>query len=239
MSRPSVKAWMTRSGTLSSAASPISAFRCSSEECTPPVDTSPIRCTRSAPRQRRAQRVVLASVPSRTAASIRARSCGTIAPAPRLRCPTSELPICPSGRPTASPFAVSVVCGCSAHSPSNTGVSASETAFPGPSGASPQPSSTTRQTRGDGHAAAAASTIAREVVGVEARAADQRAVDVGQRQQLGGVVGLARAAVEDPHRRRRPRRSRRPARGRTRSPPGPARAWRSCRCRSPRPARRR
>ena len=30
-------------------------------------------------------------------------------------------------------------------------------------------------------------------------AADQRAVDVGQREQLGGVVGLQRAAVEDPH----------------------------------------
>ena len=35
--------------------------------------------------------------------------------------PTSELPICPSGRPTASPDAFSVVCGYSRQSRSNTG----------------------------------------------------------------------------------------------------------------------
>ena len=170
---------------------------------------------------------------------MRARSCGTIAPAPRLRWPTSELPIWPSGSPTASPFAVSVVCGCSAHSRSNTGVSASATALPGPSGARPQPSSTTRQTAG---------TVIRgrglddraEVGRVEARAADERAVDVGQRQQLGRVVGLARAAVEDPHLLGRGLvEARRRARARTRPPPAPARASRSGRCRSPRSARRR
>ena len=32
-------------------------------------------------------------------------------PAPIVRWPTSELPICPSGRPTARPQAVSCVCG--------------------------------------------------------------------------------------------------------------------------------
>ena len=37
-----------------------------------------------------------------------------------------------------------------------------------------------------------------ERLGVQAGAAHQRAVDVGQRQQLGGVVGLDAAAVEDP-----------------------------------------
>ena len=36
-----------------------------------------------------------------------------------------------------------------------------------------------------------------EVGGVEAGAADEEAVDVGQLDQLGGVVGLDRAAVED------------------------------------------
>ena len=45
------------------------------------------------------------------AASIRVRSCLTTLPAPRLRWPTSELPIWPSGRPTALPQAVSVVVG--------------------------------------------------------------------------------------------------------------------------------
>ena len=148
VSRPSVNAWITRSGTLSSSAMRISAFRCSWDECTPPVETSPMRWTRSALVSALRSVSFSPSEPSSTALSIRARSCGTIAPAPRLRWPTSELPICPSGRPTASPFAVSVVCGCSSHSRSNTGVSASAIALPGPSGASPQPSSTTRQTDG-------------------------------------------------------------------------------------------
>ena len=43
-----------------------------------------------------------------TASSTRTRSWRTTAPAPRLRCPTSELPICPSGSPTARPDASSV-----------------------------------------------------------------------------------------------------------------------------------
>ena len=129
---------------------------------------------------------------------MRARSCGTIAPAPRFRWPTSELPIWPSGRPTASPFAVSCVCGCSAHSRSNTGVSASEIALPGPSGARPQPSRITRATAGTIIRARPRSILANEA-GSRLRTADERAVDVRQRQQLGRVVGLQRAAVEDPH----------------------------------------
>ena len=86
--------------------------------------------------------------PSSIASSMRSRSCFTTAPAPRLRCPTSELPIWPSGSPTAGPWVVRVVCGCFSQSSSNTGVSASETALPGPGSASPQPSRTTRQTLG-------------------------------------------------------------------------------------------
>src|SRR5215204_4295306 len=199
VSRPSVNAWITRSGTFRSAASAISAFRCSSEECTPPVDTRPIRCTRSDPRSAARSVSFRASEPSRTAASMRARSWGTIAPAPRLRWPTSELPICPSGRPTASPLAVRVVCGCSAHSRSNTGVSASATALPGPSGA--RPSRRARRGRRPTPSCARRDLDDRtEVAGVEARAADERAVDVREREQLGRVVGLERAAVEDPHR---------------------------------------
>ena len=41
---------------------------------------------------------------------------------------------------------------------------------------------------------------ARERVGIEAGAADERAVDVGKGEQLLGVLGLQRAAVEDPDR---------------------------------------
>src|SRR4029077_2988648 len=87
-------------------------------------------------------------LPSAIASSIRARSCLTIAPAPRLRWPTSELPICPSGRPTSRPWAESWVWGNSSQRPSNTGVSANEIALPGPAGASPQPSRMTRASEG-------------------------------------------------------------------------------------------
>ena len=148
VSRPSVKAWMTRSSTPSLAASSISAFRWRSAECTPPSETSPMKCTRGAPRSASSSTSFSASDPSSTASSMRTRSCLTIAPAPRLRWPTSELPICPSGSPTLGPHAVSVVWSCSSQSRSNTGVSASATALPGPSGASPQPSRITRQTAG-------------------------------------------------------------------------------------------
>ena len=49
-----------------------------------------------------------ASAPAATASSIRVRSWRTTAPAPRLRWPTSELPIWPSGNPTARPEAARV-----------------------------------------------------------------------------------------------------------------------------------
>ena len=145
VSRPSVNAWTTA---LSPAIS-ISAFRWSIDACTPPSETRPIRCTRSA--SMAASRTSLsANDPSSIASSMRVRSCRTTAPAPRFRWPTSELPICPSGRPTARPLAVSSVCGCSAQSSSNVGVSACEIALPGPSGASPQPSRMTSATAGTG-----------------------------------------------------------------------------------------
>ena len=44
--------------------------------------------------------LVVGSVPSAIAWSIRGKSCMTTRPAPRLVWPTSELPICPSGSPT-------------------------------------------------------------------------------------------------------------------------------------------
>ena len=68
--------------------------------------------------------------------------------------------------------------------------------MPGPSGAMPQPSRTTRQT--DGTLSPRRLDDGREVGDVERAAADERAVHVGQREQLGRVVGLDRAAVEDP-----------------------------------------
>ncbi len=72
------------------------------------------------------------SEPSRIATFTRWRSWKRIRPEPIVRWPTSELPIWPSGSPTASPEAFSVVCGYSRQSRSKTGVSASSTALPGP-----------------------------------------------------------------------------------------------------------
>ena len=79
-----------------------------------------------------------------------------------------------------------------------------------------------------------------ELGGGQAGAADQGAVDVGHGEQLGGIVGLDRAAVEDADRGRRVRRSGRPARrGSRRASRRRRPGWRHCRCRSPRSARRR
>src|ERR1700749_4948986 len=126
---------------------------------------------------------------------MRARSCLTIAPAPRFRWPTSELPIWPTGRPTSGPWAESSVCGYRAQRRSKTGVSASETALPGPGGASPQPSRMTSATEGTKGAMSCGVDEGGEVLGIECRSADECAVDVGQRQQLRGVGRLDRAAV--------------------------------------------
>ena len=51
------------------------------------------------------ERRFAASAPSATAVSMRGRSCITTRPAPRFMWPTSELPICPLGRPTESSLA--------------------------------------------------------------------------------------------------------------------------------------
>ena len=59
VSRPSVNAWTTRSGTPRSAPMRMRASTCLGPECTPPSDTSPMRWTRSAPANARAQDLVL------------------------------------------------------------------------------------------------------------------------------------------------------------------------------------
>ena len=83
--------------------------------------------------------------PSRQARLMRVSSWNTTRPAPMFKCPTSELPICPSGRPTASPEAARRVVGASANRRSSTGVAASEMALPGPGSARPKPSMMMRQ----------------------------------------------------------------------------------------------
>ena len=67
--------------------------------------------------------------PSSIELVMRTRSCITTRPAPRFRCPTSLLPIWPSGNPTARPEAVSSVRGELAQSASQCGVFASAIAL--------------------------------------------------------------------------------------------------------------
>src|SRR5689334_22225085 len=77
---------------------------------------------------------------------IRTMSCGTTRPAPRFKCPTSLLPICPSGSPTACPDALSSVRGAFAQRRCQMGVAPSSTALPSRPGRKPQPSSTIKTT---------------------------------------------------------------------------------------------
>ena len=65
----------------------------------------PVQC-RARLRRRSRSAGFSKKLPSAIASSMRTRSCFTTVPAPRFRCPTSELPIWPSGRPTARPQAV-------------------------------------------------------------------------------------------------------------------------------------
>ena len=71
----------------------IKASRCAQPEWTPPSDTRPIRCTRSASENAARSTGLESNPPLVAASSIRVRSCITTAPAPRFMCPTSELPI--------------------------------------------------------------------------------------------------------------------------------------------------
>src|SRR5438034_478110 len=126
------------------------ATRCWSSACTPPLPMRPRRC--SVP-PRPFTRVHSSTSggdrknsPDWMACEIRTMSCGTTRPAPRFRCPTSLLPICLSGRPTASPDALSNVRGAFAQRRCQVGVRPSSTALPSRPGRKPQPSSTIRTT---------------------------------------------------------------------------------------------
>ena len=203
------------------------------------------------------------NVPSAMAASIRGRSWSTGRPAPRLRWPTSELPIWPGGRPTASSEAPQDARAASrASRPRQVGIGAAAMASPAGSRPIPNPSRTTR-TMGRGRVAAAAvghAAVSRRgrgraaviagaghdpghLVGLERGAADERAVDRRLGQELADVGRGDAAAVQDRASSRR--RSAQPERRRGVSRIASAiaaasrAAWRCGRCRSPRPARRR
>ena len=186
VSRPSVNACRTRSGTPSRAASSMQASMCSHPECTPPSETSPIRCSRPrGPDRARSQAARSASfskkLPSEIASLIRIRSCLTTAPAPRLRWPTSELPIWPSGQPDGGPGRRRAACAGSApRCASKTGVSAWLIALPGPGGARPQPSRTTRQAD-----PASAASPPRGVTAARRRRSRRTPADRGSRRRPG------------------------------------------------------
>ncbi len=119
-------------------------------ECTPPGDSSPMTWTvppvlrRLSTNARKAGRRGM--VPCAKASSMRGRSCSTTRPAPRFMWPTSELPICPAGRPTWPSDASSRARGQVARSRSHTGVRASAMALPSDSLRSPHPSKTHKRT---------------------------------------------------------------------------------------------
>ena len=85
----------------------------------------------------------LSMSPCAIASLMRGRSCITSRPAPMLRCPTSEFPICPGGSPTSLPDVRRKAWGQLAHSRSNVGVCACRMALSAASSRQPQPSSTT------------------------------------------------------------------------------------------------
>src|SRR5881409_1633512 len=149
VSRPSSQAWIA---TGSSCWWPraIAATRCRSRACTPPFPSRPIKW--SVPPRRFTLRHSSTSAgkrknsPDSIACEMRTMSCGTTRPAPRFKCPTSLLPIWPSGRPTARPDALSSVRGAFAQRRCQVGVSPSSMALPSRPGRKPQPSSTIRTT---------------------------------------------------------------------------------------------
>ena len=199
-------------GTPRAAASSTSATRWRSLAWTPP---GPTRLTMwSRPPGSRARAVAASrsagrskNEPSAIAASIRGRSWSTGRPAPRFRWPTSELPIWPGGRPTAllrrPQHAVRPA--LEQRPPASASARRRWRRRPG-SGPMPNPSRTTRTIgRGRGvvrRAAARASRRARpraraviparaddagHLVGLERRAADQRAVDRRLGEELADV----------------------------------------------------
>ena len=118
--------------------------------CTPPSETKPMTCAvpllRFIAAMKSCNGGFAPNSPFSIARSIWPRSIATTRPAPILVCPTSELPICPRGRPTSGPWVVSVACGHVAMILSKVGVSASAGALPVVSSRAPHPSRIQRTT---------------------------------------------------------------------------------------------
>ena len=115
-------------------------------------------------------------------------------PEPIVRWPTSELPIWPGGRPTASPGRLERRVRVLGPEPvEHRRVGQVDGVARARRGAAPAVEDDQRYERARGFANRC------ERLDVERGAADERAVDVRLGEQLGGVVRLDRAAVEDGH----------------------------------------
>ena len=148
VSRPSSRAWTTRSRTPARWASSATATRWRSLAWTPPGPTRLTRASRrpvvAAVRQASTRTASVAKLPSAMAASMRGRSWRTGRPAPRFRWPTSELPICPSGSPTSGPDAPRRACGQASSRARQRGIRAAATASASGRDPIPKPSRMTR-----------------------------------------------------------------------------------------------
>ena len=116
-------------------------------------------------------------------------------PEPIVRWPTSELPICPSGRPTAPPDAASVAVRIPLPERVEDGRLGELDGVARAGRREPPPVEDDEDDRAQ-TASAAARQIASNDVDVERGAADERAVHVRQPEQDTRVLGLHRAAVE-------------------------------------------
>ena len=235
-------------------------------EWTPPGPSRPTRCSRRRGRQRARRRAssaaFAANEPSAIAASMRGRSWSTGRPAPRLRWPTSLLPIWPGGqadrrarrlerrvrprrRGARASAASAAAAMASAAGRGRRRSHRGRRARVG-RGRAPGPGRAQRGRRRPSRRACGGEPGARDdaghLVDLEARAADQRAVDGRLGEELADRRAGDAAAVEDRQCVRAAvgaRRARRGSRGWRRPSPPRRRRARCGRCRSPRPAHRR
>ena len=233
VSRPSVKAWTIAPGAIST-----SAFRWRSLECTPPSLTSPIRCTRGASfsaacstsfsRQRPVlDRLVDAGEVLR---DDRARA--------EVEVPDLGVAHLALGQPDALAHRDQLRVRLGVPQLVEHRRVGERHRVARPVGREPPAVEHDQDDVGDAHARAASTIAANESACSEAPPTSAPSMSSCD-EDLGRVLGLQRAAVEDADRRCRPPcRSPAPARARTRTRPARSRASRSGRCRSPRSARR-
>src|SRR5687767_40026 len=102
-------------------------------------------------------------------------------PAPMFMCPTSELPIWPAGRPTASPEVCSFVCAAVAISRSIVGVCAASMALPCVSSRQPKPSRMMSNARAGGVNARGPMPVRKRLPSLEPQHRQQESEDPARR----------------------------------------------------------